>query len=98
MMILALSKPTKFSAFFKCTYTTDTTIHSCEKNIFVFLHHQQHPQQTLFAKHFTTSHIMIGSSILDIGTSKWGIDEVVEGVGTDMMPSHFMLPAVSNVS
>jgi hypothetical protein len=41
---------------------------------------------------------MIGSSILDIGTSKWGIDEVVEGVGTDMMPSHFMLPAVSNVS
>lgn len=40
---------------------------------------------------------MIGNSILDIGTSKWGVDEVVESVGTSTMPSHFMLPAVQNV-
>ena len=41
---------------------------------------------------------MIGSSILDIGTSKWATDDSVERVHTSLAPTHFMLPSVANVS
>lgn len=40
----------------------------------------------------------IGNSILDIGASKWGSDEIADNAPITGVPSHFLLPSVPNVS